>query len=131
MNVEANKKLVLDAYSALAAGNVEAYLSCLAENIQYTFFGNHRFARTYSGKMDLITHLFVPVSDLLEGGVNLRIDNVIAEGDQVVLEVQGEAQTKTGLVYNNSYCVVIKIMQQKIVEVREYMDTELAKSIFG
>ncbi len=57
--------------------------------------------------------------------------NAIAEGDQVVVEAQGEARTKDGRDYNNLYCIVLKLKDGKITEIREYTDTDLTKAIFG
>ncbi len=131
MSAEKNKQIVVDAYSAVNRGDIETYLSCLADDVQYTFFGSHRFGRTFTGKQDLIENLFIPIAEHLDGGIKIHITNVISEADQVVLEVQGEAVTKQGNPYNNLYCLIIKLKANKISVIREYMDTDLTKSIFG
>ena len=57
--------------------------------------------------------------------------NLVAEGNQVVVEALGESRTKDGRDYNNIYCLVLRLEDEKIAEIREYLDTELVKSIFG
>ena len=126
-----NKQIVVDAYNALAQGDPSVYVNALSEDVRHTFFGNHRFGRTFQGKDDLYKNLFGPMREVLQGTVKMHVKNAIAEGDQVVVEVQGEARTKDGRDYNNSYCIVLKIRGGKIVEIREYLDTELVKTLFG
>jgi ketosteroid isomerase-like protein len=131
MSAERNKQLAHDTYAAASKGDVAAYLAGLAEDVEYTFFGKHRFGKTFRGKADILSNLLGPLMDRLEGGITLHPRNAIAEGDQVVIEFQGEDSTKDGLPYNNQYCMVLKLKDDKIVQIREYLDTDLAKSIFG
>jgi len=56
---------------------------------------------------------------------------MVAEGDYVVVQVRGEAETKDGRPYNNSYCHVFKVRDGKIREVTEYFDTELTSRVLG
>ena len=51
--------------------------------------------------------------------------------DQVFVEAEGESRTQNGLDYNNRYGIVLRLKDGKIAEIREYMDTELVKRIFG
>lgn len=131
MSSERNKKMMLEAYAALNSGDIAAYLARVADDVEWTFFGSHRFARTFRGKEDVLTNLLGPLSDCLDGMIKLHISNAIAYGDYVVIEAQGEARSKEGLPYNNQYCIVLRLKNDRIVEVREYLDTELAKRIFG
>lgn len=57
----------------------------------------------------------------LEGPIKITVANAIAEGDQVFVEAQGESRTG----------IVLRLKDGKITEVREYMDTELVRTIFG
>ncbi len=54
-----------------------------------------------------------------------------AEGDQVVVEFEGEGRTKDGRDYNNRYCSVFRIANGRIIHIREYLDTDLTRSVFG
>ena len=128
---ELNKEIVHQMFAALNAGDGAKYLSYMAEDVRVTYFGDHVFSGTYTGKADLLQN-FVPVlRSKLDGGLKLRIQNIIVEDDQVVIECDGEAKTKTGLDYNNIYCIVLKIKNNRVTEVREYMDTALTRSVFG
>ena len=128
---ELNKQIVLQGYAALKAGDVAGYFDRMAEDVTVTYFGNHRFSRTFRGKGDIMENFVPPLLDRLEGPIKITVTNAIAEGDQVFVEAQGESRTKDGLNYNNLYGIVLKLKDGKITEIREYMDTELTKAIFG
>jgi uncharacterized protein len=128
---ETNKKTVLRAYAALKVGDVPSYLAAMSEDVTVTYFGNHRFSRTFRGKADILENFAPPLLARLEGPIKITVTNAIAEGDQVFVEAQGESRTKDGLDYNNLYGIVLKLKEGKIIEIREYMDTELTKNIFG
>lgn len=131
MDSETNKQAVLDAYAALNAGDPAGYFARMSDDVQVTYFGSHRFARTFRGKGDIMQNFVPPLRERLEGSIKLHVTNAIAEGDQVVVEAQGESRTKDGRDYNNFYCILLKLKDGKITEIREYMDTELTKAIFG
>jgi uncharacterized protein len=122
-----NKQLVLDAYS----GRPGALMAALAPDIEYTLMGStHRFARTFRGRDDVARNLFAEVGAVLARGRMTPI-NAVAEGDQVVVEFEGEGRTKDGRDYNNRYCSVFRIASGRITQIREYLDTDLTRSVFG
>jgi len=131
MIADSNKDIVLRAYAALNAGDRTGYFGCMADDVRLTFFGAHRFSRTFNGKDDIFKNFVGPLRERIDGSIKLHVKNVVAEGDQVVVEAQGESRTKDGKAYNNHYCIVLRLQDERIVEIREYMDTELTKAIFG
>jgi ketosteroid isomerase-like protein len=50
---------------------------------------------------------------------------IIADGDTVVVESRGGVTTKAGARYENDYCWVFRVRDDKIASITEYMDTEL------
>jgi ketosteroid isomerase-like protein len=128
---EANKQLVLRGYAALKAGDVATYLDGLADDVTITYFGDHLFTGTYRGKADILESYVPLLLARLDGPIKITVTNAIAEGDQVFVEAQGESRTKDGLRYDNLYGIILKLRDGKIAEIREYMDTELVKNIFG
>jgi ketosteroid isomerase-like protein len=128
---EANRQVVLKGYAALKAGDVASYFDSMTEDVTITYFGNHLFTGTYRGKADIMANYVPLLLARLDGPIKITVTNAIAEGDQVFVEAQGESRTKDGLSYNNLYGIVLKLRGGKIAEIREYMDTELVKNIFG
>ncbi len=131
MGVEENKQLVRDTWGAVSKGDVEGFMARLADDVTWTFFGSHRFAGTFRGKDELVAKLFTPLGEVLADGIKVHIDTLTAEGERVVLEARGEAQTKDGRAYNNSYCIVVTVRDGRVSQVREYLDAELVTRVFG
>ena len=52
-----------------------------------------------------------------------------AEENRVAAEVNGEAVHASGETYNNQYHFLLIIKDGKILELKEYMDTQLAAKI--
>jgi uncharacterized protein len=126
-----NKQAVVNAYASMAAGNPAPYLDLLSDDVSITMFGDHRFARTFKGKDDISKKLFGPIREILDGTIRMNVANVVAENDTVVVEARGDARTRDGRSYKNVYCFVLKLANGKIIESREYMDTQLVKATFG
>jgi len=57
--------------------------------------------------------------------------NFIAEGDYVVVEARGDNVTKAGLRYDNHYCMVWRIENGKIKQIKEYCDSALVERVLG
>jgi len=55
----------------------------------------------------------------------------IADGDHVVVEAKGDNLTRTGVRYDNDYCLVFRLENGKIKEVREYCDSVLTEKALG
>jgi ketosteroid isomerase-like protein len=78
----------------------------------------------------VVQNLFAQVGAVLASGRMTPI-NALAEGDQVVVEFVGECRTKDGRDYNNRYCSVFRVANGHITHIREYLDTDLTRSVFG
>jgi ketosteroid isomerase-like protein len=114
------------------AKGLDAMLGMMAEDIRWTLIGNTRFSGTFNGKKELLDKLIYPLVGQMESMGTGTTDNVIAEGDYVVVQTRGQGRkTKTGNSYNNTYCIVYKIADGKVKEVTEYCDTELITAAFG
>ena len=129
MGASENKALVRKAYEGVSLSDT-VFMDCLSEDVTWTFFGTHRFSGTFKGKQDIQERLLAPIGDVVES-FKFHVDNLVAEGDQVVVEGRGEAPTKDGRAYNNTYCIVVTVRDGKISRIREHLDSELVTSIFG
>ena len=55
----------------------------------------------------------------------------VLENDQVVLQWEGRAATKSGKPYNNNYCWVMRLTNGKVTEGTAYIDTELVTALWN
>ena len=60
-----------------------------------------------------------------------KFGRLIAEGEYVVMEARGWIKTKSGKPYNNTYCFVCRIVDGKIKEMTDYIDTEVMTYALG
>jgi len=68
---------------------------------------------------------------LADGPIVFRPDRFIAEGEYVVMQAKGRATALSGKPYNNTYCIVCRIVDGKVKEMVDYIDTELITSALG
>ncbi len=131
MGAAENKELVRNMFAELSKGNAEGFLGALADNVRFTIIGTSKYSGTYNGKQELTTKLLAPLSAQLEGGLAITPDNFIAEGNFVAMQAHGKSMSKNGKPYNNTYCQVFTILNGKVQEMTEYLDTELVTAAFG
>ena len=130
MGIEENKNVVKSFYEAGNRGDMDTCFGLIADDITWTSIGSTVFSGTFTGKDQLMQQLLGPLFGNLKAGISSTIKNLIAEGDVVVAETSGIAETTDGKPYNNSYCQIMTIRDGQIVKVTEYADTALINSTF-
>lgn len=131
MSTDANKKTVQQFYDAGNRGDMETCFSLIADDITWTNMGTTSLSGTFEGKDELMQKLLGPLFGQLKAGINMEVKRMVAEGDYVVAQTSGKADTHDGQPYNNSYCWIIRVEDGKLAEVTEFLDTELVTSVFG
>ena len=126
-----NKQIVEAFYQANNRGDMDAFRALLADDLRWTNIGSTKYSGSFVGKENVVHNLFGPVFGQLKGGIRATVDNVIAEGDFVSVQLRGEAETKDGRPYNVTYCNVFRVHDGKIQEVTEYFDTELDSTVLA
>lgn len=107
-------------------------LSALSDDVRWTVIGTTAFSGIYNGKQEVVAKLFGPLMARLQGPGSMDVKNVVAEGECVVVQAQGKDRiTQDGRPYNNTYCIVLRLRDGKVVEIDEYCDTELITAAFG
>ena len=130
MGIEENKNVVKSFYEAGNRGDMDTCFGLIADDITWTSIGSTVFSGTFTGKDQLMQQLLGPLFGNLKAGISSTLKNLIAEGDVVVAETSGIAETTDGKPYNNSYCQIMTIRDGQIVKVTEYADTALINSTF-
>src|SRR5262249_7469891 len=128
MNISKTKQRIREIADQLSAGNSRPYVDILADDIEWTVIGTTRWSGTYRGKRDVVERLLRPVSRLFEPGYKMHIETMVEEDDHLVVQFRGEVMMKTGVPYNNSYCWVCRMENERIQKLTEYADTELFTS---
>jgi hypothetical protein len=135
-NTTANKKLIQDIFAAAANPDPAArdralFIASLADEAKWVVTGQYSWSRTFSGKQSILNDLHGHVRELLVERTRTVAHRFIADGDYVVVEAKGDNLTKSGLRYDNDYCLVYRLEGGKIMEIREYCDSVLTEKALG
>ena len=123
-----NKSLLCTAFDGLAKADATAFLDLMADDFSWIVEGQSKWSLRFEGKAAVQRDLIRPLFANFATPYRNFADEMIAEGDRVVVLCRGEVKTRAGEDYNNSYCFVIRMRGGKMVELREYMDTALAEA---
>jgi uncharacterized protein len=136
MSAQANKKLIQDIFAAAAnpdptARDRSLFVASLADEVTWVVTGQYSWSGTFTGKASILRDLHGHVRSLLVDPSRTIAERFIADGDIVVVEARGNNLTKTGVRYDNEYCLVFRLENGKIREIREYCDSVLTEKALG
>jgi ketosteroid isomerase-like protein len=109
-----NKELVKKINEALSKGDFEFVSAHLADNVRWNIVG----MPIVSGKNDFLETM---KSIIIEDFSAIAINNIIAEGDYVVVESRCNANAKTKESYNPSCCDIYHLTNGKIQDLTTYI----------
>ena len=121
----ANKALLEWVFADLAAGNGRPFIEMLSDDVVWHVEGSTAWSRSYRGKAEVKAGLLKPLHQVLAGPNPLTVSRMIAEADCVAVQAHGNARTKAGAAYCNSYCMIFRLVDGRVVEITEYADTAL------
>jgi ketosteroid isomerase-like protein len=121
---EANKQVALDFLRAMDEGDADLMARCITDDAETITRG---FAQV-SGRRNRETMLATTAAflDVVPTGFRPIIHTVVAEGDTVVLEFEGNAVLSNGEPYCNQYVFMFNFEDGKIRRLHEYFCTVLA-----
>lgn len=126
-----NREIITAIFSETAKGNGRPYVEALADDAVWIARGHNSWSGTYRGKEAILTDIFGPLREKLHGRNTCLPMRIHADGDFVVVEAKGQNQLKDGRRYDNEYCFVIRMRDGQMVEITEYLDTELVSDRLG
>jgi hypothetical protein len=124
---EDNKALARRMIDALSAADVDFIREHYSDDFRIWVGGSLPF----SGEGDKAAAVagMPAVLSLFPEGLAFRIVAMTAEGDRVAIEATGEGRTATGRDYRQAYHFLMRVRDGKIVEWKEYMDTDHARKV--
>lgn len=120
-----NKATVIRFIEAMGNGDAAAADECLAPDAIAVTKGFSRFTGTT--QRDAIVALIGSMKHLVPTGLRPKILTLIAEGDIVAAEFEGDAVTHKGVPYHNQYCMMFTLKNGRIVRTHEYFCTKHAE----
>lgn len=129
MSADDNKRIVTQAFDDLARADPTAFVDSMADEIVWIIEGQSKLSGRYEGKAAIEDGLVPALFSNFATPYRNVAEEIIADGDRVVVLARGEVKTVRGEDYNNSYCFVLRMRGGRIVELREYCDTALAERV--
>src|ERR1700742_1994313 len=131
-----NRKLIQEIFAAAGdpdpgARDRALFVASLADDATWTVTGQYSWSRTFTGKEAILNDLHGHVRSLLVDRVQTIAHRFIADGDHVVVEAKGNNLTRSGMRYDNDYCLVFRLEDSRIREIREYCDSVLTEKALG
>ena len=124
---KANEQIIRDFMGCISSqGFRAATKKYVSPNVVWWVTG----AGEIEDKLDAIAAMF---EHTLENGLGFKMPilDMISQDDKVAAEVQGYGKLIDGAIYNNFYHFLFEIRDDKIVRVREYLDTKHADQVYG
>lgn len=124
---EENKELARQMLQALTNADVDWVREHYAEDFQIWVTGSLPFSGTNDRAGALAG--MPAVLDLFPEGLVFTVKDMTAEGEKVAIEAISRGKTFRGDQYEQEYHFLMRARGGKIVEWKEYMDTEHARKV--
>jgi ketosteroid isomerase-like protein len=131
MSAADNKKLVQQIYADSASRSGTTFADSLADDASWVVTGQYSWSHEFRGRDAIQNGLMGHFRSFFAERPRTVAFNFIAEGDHVVVESKGDNVTKAGLRYDNQYCMVWRVEDGKIKQIKEYCDSALVERVLG
>jgi uncharacterized protein len=121
---------VLEIFKGLESGDGAAFFEHVADDVDWTVMGTHPLAGHYLSKKAFREGTFAKLGQVLTGGAQLRVEHLIVEGNQAIVELHSLAMARNGMRFDNYYCWVVYFRGEMIVRVRAYLDSAMVARLF-
>ncbi len=132
MSAAANKRIVEEYFAKLAAGAPDVP-ELFTDDVTWWVPQSSPFGGTYEGR-EAVLGLMGKGTDLydLSQPMQTEIEQMVAEGDTVCVQLVLRARTAAGADYENQYHFVFRLRDGRICAVKEYVDTlYVQRMLFG
>ncbi len=111
-------------------GDSSDFFGALAEDVVWTAIGHTPISGTFPSKAEYMKNTYLPLQSVFAGKTSCKVKRIIAEEAVVAVEWHGETPLANGGIYKNDYCWVVRVAQEKLIEVVGYLDTASVNALF-
>ena len=130
VSTEANRATLVAVFAGLAGRDGARFWEALSDDAVWTGPGDNDWAGPWRGKAEIREQLIRPLRARI-GSPRSIADQIIVDGDWAAVQFHGDNETVDGERYDNRYVFILRFRDGLIVEVTEYMDTEMAMRVLG
>ena len=125
--IERNKAVARQFIENMTNNNIAAIIESYDDDVKIYTMGNTLIsgvvnktqAKEFAGQ----------VLNAFPQGIRFVIHNLTAEDDRVAIEAESFATHVSGKYYNNKYHFFMRLKEGKVIELKEYMDTEMVTEV--
>jgi len=126
-NTQRNKEIVQKYFDVLTRNDIPVLLDMYAEDMLLRVPGTTCISGVFTKKQ--LGEFAASVLDAFPQGLKFVVHSMVAENDSVAVEAESTGTHVSGKHYNNKYHFLIRLRDGKIIESREYMDTQLVTEV--
>ena len=109
-----------------------SFADALDDELVFTATGTSPVAGRYVGKRAYLEQILGRLHDRLQSWPRPVIDNMIVDGDQACIQFHGEGGIgHNGADFNMQYCWILKVRDNKIMEITGYYDAAKMIALFA
>jgi hypothetical protein len=124
---EQHKKVVAQFFDALNRGDIQGFLNLYHPKGSCWTSGNTLISGTMT--VDQIAAGAGAIFEAFPDGLTFTTQAMTAENDRVAVEAESQGQHVSGNTYHNRYHFLFEFCDGQILQLKEYMDTELVTDI--
>jgi ketosteroid isomerase-like protein len=124
---EQNKNAVTIFFDALNRGDIPALLDTYADDGYCLTMGRTLISGKFSKEQ--VRAAAGAIFEVFPKGIRFAVKAMTAEGERVAVEAESEGMHVSGKLYSNDYHFLFRFRDTKIIEYKEYMDTERVTDI--
>ncbi|MEH6592635.1 MAG: nuclear transport factor 2 family protein [Halioglobus sp.] len=125
--IERNKQLTLEFFDSMQRGDAHAIAEAYAKEGKVVTMGSTLISGS-RGKEE-IRQFAGGLLEAFPSGLEFTILNMTAEEDRVAVEATSEGLHVSGQPYKNHYHFLLTWKEGRLLEMKEYMDTELVTAV--
>lgn len=127
MGTSTNRMIVEQFWQDFSRGDYGAALSRLDDGATWWVGGNTPISGLYDKAA--FAKVLEGVSEVLDGPLSIIPTGFTVEGDRVAVEAVSDGVARDGAVYRNEYHFLFVFEGEKVIAVKEYLDTEHARAV--
>lgn len=125
MSTEFNKQLASQFFALINAKDQDGYLGLIDDDALWWIAGNpEEMPAAGTLNKDQAGLMIAQINSNLAEGLRLTVKTLTAEEDRVSVEIESHGELRNGRIYNQQYHFLLRFRDGKIINVREYLDTQ-------
>jgi hypothetical protein len=107
----------------LTSDRPDELLNQLADDVRWTVLGTHPLAGCGTSNAAYLRATFPRLRQLFKAAPGLCAGDILVDGDKAVMKLRTSATAKRGGRFQRENCGFYRFENERIVEVREYLDS--------